>query len=106
MVNLLRMLYIKAGDMAAMNGGGEAAARFASAMRGVKSGTFSPLRESAFDAFPMSKCGIVGSPERCRALMEDFRNLGVDGIMLRPAGKNLEENKAMLDAIKDAAKGL
>ena len=105
-VNVLRMLYTESDDNAAIKGANRAAQRFASAMKGVKSGSFAPVREEAFKALPMSDYGIVGSEARCCELLKEYKALGVDGLMLRPAGETCEINRTMMETIQHVAKGL
>jgi len=100
-VKVLRMLYINEDEGKAIEEGNQASARFSHAMRAIKNGKeFTPLREKIFDTFSMTECGIVGTPTHCKEQLKIYEDMGVDGIMVRAAGKNLQENKTFLEILR------
>jgi alkanesulfonate monooxygenase SsuD/methylene tetrahydromethanopterin reductase-like flavin-dependent oxidoreductase (luciferase family) len=89
----------------------ESAHRFSERMRNVKAGrhafeagSFEKTRAALFDAHPMAECGIVGTPQACRELLETLQEAGATSIAIRPVGNSLEENREILQAFAGIAK--
>jgi len=101
----LRLCSIDPSGETALAAARESAHGFSERMKRVRAGrlafdagAFETTRAALFDPHPMAECGIVGTPEACRALLKAHEEAGVTSVAIRPAGRNLEENRRLLQA--------
>jgi alkanesulfonate monooxygenase SsuD/methylene tetrahydromethanopterin reductase-like flavin-dependent oxidoreductase (luciferase family) len=78
---------------------------FSERMRHVKAGrrafgagAFDATRAALFEPHPMAERGIVGTPDACRGMLRAHKEAGATSIAIRPAGRDLEENRAIVKA--------
>jgi alkanesulfonate monooxygenase SsuD/methylene tetrahydromethanopterin reductase-like flavin-dependent oxidoreductase (luciferase family) len=66
--------------------------------RAFDAGAFETTRAALFEPHPMAECGLIGTPGACRTQLEALEKAGVTAVAIRPAGADLEENRAIVQA--------